>query len=269
MNRYLYVTRHFVVSPSRSPQWRDELPAAMKRRDARIWQMAYAAAQKVTDPADRHPVRSVITATALGALEETRLFLDGAFTDGLGSPRNFIASVHNSMAGRIALGLGISGPNLTLCDSHNSFASGIVSADLLRPQDFPALICVIDERVPLLDELQPHLPGRCRQFFLQSWEEAAVAFVVTDQPSEGSVRIRAAGPIPANRRDPLEVCRELTQRTIPGFAGRLLFEESSTSFVQPALSAAQALTQNSGHCVIGSYSPVTGACAIVEILSAT
>jgi|GEM_PF-1022568 len=269
MNRYLYITRHSVVSPSRDSQWRDEIPAAMKRRDARIWQMAYAAARKVAAPFDPHPVRSVITATALGALEETRLFLDGAFTDGLGSPRNFIASVHNSMAGRIALGLGIHGPNLTLCDSHNSFASAIVCADLLKSQDFPALICVIDERVPLLDEIRPHLPGRCRQFLSQSWEEAAVAFVVTDRPSEGSVRIRAAGPSPANRRDPAEVCREMTERMVPGFAGRLLFEESSTSFVQPALSAAQAMTQNSGHCVIGSYSPVSGACAIVEILPAT
>ena len=83
------------------PPGTDEVPASLKRRDPRIWQMAYVATHRAIESSPLKP-RSIVVATALGALDETKNFLDGVFSDGLGSPRNFIASVHNSMAGKIA-----------------------------------------------------------------------------------------------------------------------------------------------------------------------
>ena len=132
----------------------------MKRQDARIWQMAYAATAGIVTTEDACHPRSVIVGTALGALDETRLFLDGVFIDGLGSPRNFIAAMYNSIAGKLALEFTICGPSLTICDSHNSFASALVAADLLADNDFPVLLCIVDERLPLLDDLQPHFSRR-------------------------------------------------------------------------------------------------------------
>ena len=123
------------VEPDADPSWSASLPAAIKRRDPRIWQMAYAAAHRVVSNGTAVPA-SIVCATALGALDETRNYLDGVFKDGFGSPRHFIASVHNSMAGKLALEFKIAGPNLTVCEGQNSFASALAAASLLSPEDY-------------------------------------------------------------------------------------------------------------------------------------
>jgi hypothetical protein len=237
----------------------------MKRRDARIWQMAYSAAKRVIDRNPAEPPRSIIVGTSLGALEETRQFLDGVYTDGLGSPRNFIASVHNSMAGKLALEFKITGPNLTICDSHNSFASAIIAADLLSDADFPVLLCITDERIALLDEIHSHLSRRCLPYLSDRWEEGAAAFMLSAVPAPGDAAIRAFGPIPAERRDPESVCRKLLESSGVTLPEAIRITEHSTSFIQPAISAVSMLERGVGRDVIGSFSPTTGAVAIVEI----
>lgn len=269
MKQYRGVRKHSIASPARDRSWGDAVPPAMKRRDARIWRMAYAAAAGVVAGNGACQPRSVIVGTALGALEETRQFLDGVFTDGLGSPRNFIASVHNSIAGKLALEFKIGGPNLTVCDSHNSFASALVSADLLADSDFPVLLCIVDERLPLLDDLHPHFTRRCRSFCIDQWEEAAVAFLLTDAPAAGDAAVRAFGPVPAERRDPESVCRGLMEANVPGFTGAFHFDGCSTSFVQPAIIAADLLRGGDTPAVVGSFSPTSGAAAIVELAPTT
>ena len=263
MKRYLAITAHNAVLPGGNDEWKASVPAKMKRRDARIWQLAYAAAAPILNEAE-HPPRSVIVGTALGALEETRQFLEGVFTDGLGSPRNFISSVHNSIAGKLALEFGIRGPNLTICDSHNSLASSIVTADLLTDRDFPVLLCIVDERIPLLDELYPHFSRRCRPYLNPDWNEAAVAFIIDRSGSPGRP-IRAFGPLCTQRRDPESVCRSVIRKELPLFIGTFLFNECTTSFVQPAITAETLLAPGTGHSIIGSYSPTSGAVALVEI----
>jgi len=263
MKRYLAITGHNVVFPGRNDDWKESVPAKMKRRDARIWQMACAAVAPVVTASERSP-RSVIVGTALGALEETRQFLDGVFTDGLGSPRSFMSSVHNSIAGKIALEFGIRGPNLTICDSHNSFASSVITADLLTEHDFPVLICIIDERIPILDELYPYFSRRCRPYLSPDWEEAAIAFSIDVNGAPGRP-IRAFGPLSTQRRDPEFVCRSVLQKELPLFTGTFRFNESTTSFVQPAITAADVVHTGTDHTIIGSYSPTSGAVALVEI----
>ena len=267
MKRFLTLTGHNAVFPDINDEWKTAVPPKMKRRDARIWQMACAAAGPLVSASERSP-RSVIVGTALGALEETRQFLEGIFTDGLGSPRNFMSSVHNSIAGKIALECGIRGPNLTICDSHNSFASSIVAADLLDEHDFPVLICIVDERIPILDELYPHFSRRCRPYLSPEWKEAAIAFCI-DLPGTPGRPIRAFGPLCTQRRDPEFVCRSILQKEIPLFTGSFRFKECTTSFIQPAIAAAEVVNSGTDHTIIGSYSPTSGAAALVEIGSAT
>jgi hypothetical protein len=268
MKRFLSLTAYHAVFPDRCDDWKSPVPASMKRRDARIWQLAYAAAVPVVNKFGARPPRSIIVGTALGALEETRQFLEGVFTDGFGSPRNFISSVHNSIAGKLALEFKVRGPNLTLCDGHNSLASAITAADLLTDVDFPALICIIDERITLLDELRPHFSNRCCHYLADNWEEAAVAFMVDDSGETG-IPLRAFGPVCTRQRNPETACRTLITQAVPDFSGKFLFGESTTSFVQPAVTAASVLENSGVHTIIGSFSPTSGAVALVEIAPAS
>lgn len=268
MRPFLAVKSCSLVSPANELAWDTAVPAVMKRRDARIWQMAYVAAQRALSslqPTERQP-KSIIVGTALGALEETRLFLEGVFTDGLGSPRNFIASVYNSIAGKLAAELQIKGPNLTFCDGHNSLASSLVGASLLNPEDFPVLLVIVDERLPLLDQMQPHLPKRYHPYLVVNWEEAAVAFVLDCATPTDPIRIRSFGPTPTGRRDQEIVCQELIATHLPDFHGKKICKGSSTSFVAPAISTYTSCKETTGHTIIGSYSPTSGAVGLVEIL---
>ena len=77
--------------------------------------------------------------------------------------------------------------------------------------------------------------------------------------------IRAFGPFPAERCDPESFCQALIDEHIPGFDGVFMFRESCTSFMQPVISLCETLDKFGGNTVIGSYSPTSGAAAIVEI----
>jgi len=264
MNNYLSVMSVSAVIPSREQTWADSVPSQMKRRDPRIWQLAHTASKRAVETANSRP-KSVIAGTALGALDETKNFLDMLFKEGFGSPRNFIASVHNSMAGKIALDLEIPGPNLTVCDGHNSFASALATAALLDYESFPVLLLIIDEHIELLDILKPSFSDRCIPYIKENWEEAAVAFVIDRQNSDSKVGIRSAGPVPVNNKSPVKVCMELaglpTQKS-----DHLIFEESCFSFVQPAITAFDLISTGfTGSKTIGSYSPTSKSAAIVEI----
>jgi hypothetical protein len=267
MNNNLSVMSVSAVIPSREQNWTDSVPSQMKRRDPRIWQLAHAASRRAIETAHCKP-QSVIAGTALGALDETKNFLDMLFKEGFGSPRNFIASVHNSMAGKIALDLEIPGPNLTVCDSHNSFASAVATAALLDDESFPVLLLIIDEHIPLLDMLRSSFSDRCIPYIKENWEEAAVAFVIDRENSGSNAGIRSRGPVPVINRNPGTVCMELAGLSMET-SDRLLFEESCFSFVQPAITAFDLITTGfTGSKIIGSFSPTSKSAAIVEITHA-
>lgn len=249
--------------PSRDPSWTDELPPPMKRRDARIWHLAYVASKRAMEKAKPAP-RSIICGTALGALDETCKYLDGVFADGFGSPRHFIASVHNSMAGKLALEFKINGPNLTVCDGQNSFASAAAAVSLLNPDDFPALLVAVDENIELLGRLLPHLSAPCRQYLREGWTEAAVAFILAAPAEKSPPCLTAAGPAPCNGGEPQRCIRERMLATGLDAQAMMPIEATSGSFIQPAITAYELLAQQSrGDHVIGSYSPSSGAAAFV------
>ena len=163
--------------PSREPGWEDEVPAKTRRRAPRLQQMAYAAVKRVLRETGASP-RSLITASALGALEETRAFLDGIYRTGFGSPRSFVASVHNAIGGMPAIEFNINGPNLTFCDGPHSFGCALAAIGLLSPDCFRALLVAVEEQTDLLRKLQPCLAETCGTFLSEDREEGAAALVL-------------------------------------------------------------------------------------------
>jgi hypothetical protein len=238
----------------------------MMRRDPRIWQIAFAAAIQAINSSVVKP-RSIICATALGALDETAGFLDGVFKDGFGSPRHFIASVHNSMAGRIALELKIDGPNLTICDGQNSFASAIVSAGLIQDADFPALILCVDENTNLLNTVVPHLSSLCREYLSQDCPEASVAFIIDRSGIPDVLPVLfAAGPQPAAGRTPQETLSFIIKENNLENALMAGFPQSSCSFTAPPAAAFGLYDKKQpGTHIVGSFSPSADAAAFAGL----
>ena len=253
------------VVPSEQPQWAESLSAAERRRSPRIWQMASVAVSRALEQNSATP-RSLVVATALGALDETRNFLELVFTEGHGSPRSFIASVHNSMAGKLAQDLSIAGPNLTICDGQNSFAAAIGALDLLADHDLPSLLVTVDENTTLLERLHPYLSTECRGYLHSGWPDGAVAFVCTRQRRGRVPTLRAAGPATLEDSSPEETCRALAEDAFGPDIPLIPLTTSATSYLQPALLTYELITRREQpHIVIPSYAPTAHAAAAIEI----
>lgn len=260
----LAVLKSSVVIPGQDPAWVNEIPKDMKLRAPRIWRMARVAVDRLLKDSGCSP-RSVVSATALGALDETRIFLDGIYTDGFGSPKSFIASVHNSMAGKLGVDFRITGPNLTVCDGQNSFASALVAASLLREHDFPAVLLVVDENIDLLDTVLPHFSRECSAFLQKEWQEAAVAFLLDFPASEDKPALRGFGPVVAGEKTPAGFIEELAKKNCPESV-LLPLSETATSFVKAALASHSLLIGGKkGSFALGSFSPTARAAAVVTL----
>ncbi len=260
------VLGHSALFPQSDPVWNIEIPPHLKRRDPRIWQMAYVAVARLLKNAAAKP-KSILVGTALGALDETKGFLDGIFSDGFGSPKNFIASVHNSMAGKLALEFGISGPNLTFCDGQNSFASAIANCELLDSDDFPALVVAVDENIPLLDTILPVMPAQCRAYLSEHTKEGAIALLLAN--SQTLPAIRSIGPRFAGSNKDKACTRETVTALLKTQKSPDRFFDLSycKSFLSGAAVCAAELQKNSpGSSIVTSYSPPSNAFSAIELL---
>lgn len=180
--------------PSESDMKELVLPASLKRRAPRIWKLAYAAVSAVMEKSDITP-EAIVCGTALGALDETISFIKKVHTANMGSPRQFIASVHNSMAGVIAKEFSVTGSNMTVCDGHNSLASAISTAGYLPEQKI--LILIVDEQLPLLDEIYEQCENSER--FTGAVQEGALALIL-DKTSREFPQISATALVPSKEK---------------------------------------------------------------------
>ena len=207
----LHICSIAAVLPS-DENWKEGLPASLKRRTPLIWQLSYQAASKAMAQSTLAP-EAVICATALGALDETVVFLDKVLDTGFGAPRQFIASVHNSMAGVLAKELTITGANITLCDSNSSLSSALLTATALTEQTF--LIIAVDEQIELFNQIAQNCRGG--EGFIDQEHTGAVAMIV-QKTVDTTPYVSTTPPAPS-----LEA---ITQ---------------SSSFITPALNLATAL----------------------------
>jgi hypothetical protein len=262
----LSIIAYASVRPFSEPDWDKDIPAAQKRRNPRIWQMASRTASRALSQSSLTP-ESLIVATALGALDETRLFLEGIFIQGNGAPRNFISSVHNSMAGKIAIDLKIPGPNLTVCDGQNSLASAIKTASLLNVEDMPVLIIAVDETLELLQKLSEHFADNCKPFLSSIHEDGAVAFLCNHQSTTALPRFSSIGPLPVSHNCPQSACIELAAKYLKPGCSIIDASQASTSFIKPAFTVEDILRHNqkSSRYAIGAYCPSATAASLIEV----
>ncbi len=178
------------VIPHCEENWLSEVPKSLKRRTPKVWQMSHLAVSRALGKCDKKPT-AIVSAAALGALDETVNFFNKFAETGLGSPRHFIASVHNSTGGKLAVDFGIKGTNLSLCDSHTSLSSAIVSASLLK--DEVILLVISEEHLDILDEIYEEIGV---DIVAKDPKEGAIALLVTKEKIEGAVTISATAPNP-------------------------------------------------------------------------
>ena len=123
---------------------------------------------------------SVFFGTGWGALSETHDFLKALYEtdERFGSPTDFMGSVHNAAAGRIAVNFKAKGPNITTTGGDYSFEQALMSAQLLaKKEDNPLLIMGADEFHPVLSNLF----------------DASVAKADTPSDGGGALMVRSAG----------------------------------------------------------------------------
>lgn len=253
------------ICPLTNHDWNQCIPASMKRRDPRIWHLAYSAAHKVITDTKINP-KSIITGTALGALDETKNFLDTVYDTGFGNPRYFIASVHNSMAGKIALEFKSDGPNITVCEGQNSLASSVCILDSLNDTDFPVLMILVDEHIELLDKLYPAFSPACKKFLKPDWSDGAVAMILTKDISQSHTLIRAIPPVICNG-SPDAALNCLSETHIHDYCGSISLVNDSSSYLQPSIRCYEFLNDSSlKRTVIGSFAPASDSVALVELM---
>jgi hypothetical protein len=191
---YYSILSFGAVIPQSDDSWSLEIPAKLKRRDPKIWHLAYVCTARAKQNLGVQ-IKSCIVGTALGALNETKSFLDKLYDTGFGSPTNFMASVHNSIAGKIALEFLIDGPNLTVCDGQNSLASAIFLCESLNDSFFPCLILAIDEYIDILKEISPHISTICAESLSFDSKEIALALILDKNSQSNNPLIRASMPV--------------------------------------------------------------------------
>jgi len=268
MKRFLSLLSQSCVIPENEPQWIDSVPPSLKRREPRILQLAYiCAARIIQNIPPMHFPKSVIVATALGALDETRNFLFGVFDEGFGSPRNFITSVHNSIAGKVALEFKIHGPNLTICDGQNSLASAISTIDLLNSDEFPALLICIDEHIDLLDIISTAFKESGANINETKYRDGAIGFLL-GVPGRCQKCIRAYGPVPFYSNEPKSTCDDLLKYLTGSNPQSLVYCNSGINALEPAVAIyIHALSMKTGPLIVGTHSVASKSAALVEFRS--
>ena len=99
---------------------------------------------------------SVFFGTGWGGLSETHDFLKALYEsdERFSSPTDFMGSVHNATAGRIAVKFDATGPNITTTGGDYSFEQALMSAHLMATeQDEPVLVMGADEFHPELSRI--------------------------------------------------------------------------------------------------------------------
>lgn len=134
------------------------LPASAKsrlRRVKRLTRLAMALAAQLGEGGAPPPgIDAVVLGTCWGTLSETHDFLARLFESGerFSSPTDFVGTVHNSVAGHLAMWLGARGANVTVTTGASSFEDALGLAALLAPRagEVARLVVGVDEAHPVL-----------------------------------------------------------------------------------------------------------------------
>jgi len=136
-----------VVGYAAAPQ-HVEMPPQKAGRRARLPTVAIALARHAIGEAPVPADSAICFGTAYGDATETEAFVENMVVnrEEFPKPRAFSASVHNAMASRVAMALGITGPNRTYVHAELSFYLALRAA-----RRHPVtLVGALDESTPLI-----------------------------------------------------------------------------------------------------------------------
>ncbi|WP_340115058.1 beta-ketoacyl synthase chain length factor [Maribellus mangrovi] len=143
------------------PDYRELIAAPKLRRMSRIMKMnSYAALSAIKNTNTEAP-EAINSATGYGCLSDTEKFLQTFLEnkEQFSNPSAFINSTHNSLAGNLALLLGIKGQNFTFVHEQNSFENALIDAALGFEEGSFQNIMVggADEKTSLVDTISEGL----------------------------------------------------------------------------------------------------------------
>jgi len=129
---------------------------------------------------------AIITATGLGCIENTEIFLDKLMREGeeLLNPTPFMQSTHNTIGSTIGMDLKCHGYNTHYSQKYVSFECGLQDAfmQLQNENIHNILLNAHDEQSPIFDSILKHL--NCWHFSNGGFKsELAVSMILTNQQS--------------------------------------------------------------------------------------
>ncbi len=131
------------------PEYKDFIDIKLIRRMSRIIRMGVAAAKECLQEADIVIPDAIVTGTAYGCLEDTRLFLTKMveYNEELLTPTAFIQSTHNTIGAQIGLMLQCNNYNNAFVHRGFSFESALLDAVMLLKEKEAGnvLVGAIDE----------------------------------------------------------------------------------------------------------------------------
>lgn len=137
--------------PSIDPDFKQWFTAGEARRLGKVLKRAAAVAAMATEGLAA-PVDAIFTATGLGCVKNTELFLTDMTFGGenLLKPTQFMQSTHNTLGSLIAIRLGCHGGNVTYANGDISFESTLLDAvlQLGGGEIETALVTAFDEMTP-------------------------------------------------------------------------------------------------------------------------
>jgi hypothetical protein len=161
-----------------------EPPPQRAGRQPRLPQLAIALARRAVAERELPEDTAIFFGTGYGAATETEAFVEHMIRlrEEQPKPRQFSASVHNTMASRVAMALGAKGPNRTYVHGELSFP---LALDAARGHRL-AIVGSLDESTPYIRR------GRAACAKPPGGEGGAV-FLVTEQDEPAHATVRFEG----------------------------------------------------------------------------
>lgn len=115
------------------PDYKEFINPLKMRRMSRIVKMGLSCALEALKKSKTEKIDAIITATGLGCINDTELFLNQMITneETLLNPTPFIQSTHNTIAGQIAIFTSCNEMNFTFSQNEMSFESALLETQLL------------------------------------------------------------------------------------------------------------------------------------------
>jgi 3-oxoacyl-(acyl-carrier-protein) synthase len=166
--------------------FREYIAPNAARRMGKLLKRALVCAHTAMKKANIEMPNAIITATGLGCIENTEIFLNAMVCDGekLLNPTPFMQSTHNTIGSSIGIDLKCHGYNTHYSQKYVSFDCGLQDAVLqLQSGKIQTLLLnAHDEHSPVFDSILQHL--NCWHFKEGYFKgETSVSMVLADQPS--------------------------------------------------------------------------------------